>query len=152
MSGRWTIEHADGDILVDGHLGDYPEPARGETVTFEWVVYPRPNAAQSQQTAYDRLVAFEPDAGRYAALTAEQGRVLFIERLPSSPRVSTLVVQIDPSSGVAQAPTLWGLVDRVSDETNRLGDRARIDMDVLVLSDVGEHATVSDLRSDLERS
>lgn len=149
MSARWTIRHADGDILVDGHLGDYPEPTRGDRQSFEWVVYPRPSASQSQATAYERLTAFAVDAGRFATVTTEQSTLRFDERLPPSARVSTLLVKIEPGADIEGAPTLWGLVDSIDDQTQRRGGRVRVDMNVLVLSDVGEHSDESSLRSDL---
>lgn len=101
--------------------------------------------------SYRRLISFADYAGAAAYGEAEFGVPFFREKLPADAPKETLLVKVEPGADIEGAPTLWGLVEGINDQTVR-GDSYRVGVDLFVLGDTTQYSDEQTVRSALEES
>lgn len=143
---KWTITGQSQTVTVDGHLGPIPTVTRGETITLETAITP------GDATAYDELTAWL-DYAHMASVEVAQGREPYYEeRVPAEAAVDSQLVSVEPGNGVHGARPVWGVIVGGEDATQRLGDRARVDLQIAVLAPLAHFSNRAAVQAALEVS
>lgn len=141
---EWTLSGASQTVTVDGHLGTIPTVTRGETITLTTALTP------GDATVYDQLTNWLAYAHMAAVETAQGREPYYSERVPAEAAVDSQLVSVEPDSSVRGARPVWGVIVGGEDATQRLGDRARVDLEIAVLALLEDYADRGAVQAALE--
>jgi len=98
----------------------------------------------------DTLLSYDRHAGSYTLSGTLNNTQRYKERLPANPNVESLVVGLEPASGLRNIAGKWGLISNVSDNRTRPLTNPLISLEIDILADYAEYSTITDLQTDLE--
>jgi hypothetical protein len=103
----------------------------------------------SQVSRYEAVREYSRWAGRYSLVEAIDGTPRFSEHTPDDASVDSIVVKLEPDTGLTATESIWVILDDVDDTTTYAEDLARISLDFTVLARGDEYATRANLKADL---
>lgn len=152
----WTIgtDRSDGGIVVNGEdSGSTPGYTRGERTDLEFVFWYDQDIDGSDTDGhvrrYEDLREYGDFAGSMSVERAATGQPHYAERLPNDAPVDSLVLDFRPGADVDATPGFWGIVKAVQDDSRFTADVARLTLQVVVLAELGEFASRSDVQAAL---
>lgn len=101
----------------------------------------------SQVSRYEAVREYSRWAGRYAMTEAIDGTPRFSEHTPASASVDSIVVKLEPDTGLTATDSIWVILDDVDDTTEYAEDLARISLDFTVLARGDQYATRADIKA-----
>lgn len=141
---------------ADGFSADQPSVGPGREVTFELFFFDEGPGAGDHLDRYRTLREFVEwsNPNRTETWLSSVGGPGYQERVPSAASFDTFVVGIEAGADVHDPPDVWALVVGAEDASVIAGDRDMrvLLLDVFVLADLADFATVSDVQDEFERS
>lgn len=103
----------------------------------------------SQVTRYEAVREYSRWAGRYTLQTAIDGTPRLTEHTPADASVDSIVVKLEPDTGLTATDGLWVVLDDVDDRTRYAEDLARINLRFTVLARGDTYGSRQALKDDL---
>lgn len=101
----------------------------------------------SQVSRYEAVREYSRWAGRYSMVEAIDGTPRFSEHTPDDASVESIVVKLEPDTGLTATDSIWVILDGVDDTTRYAEDLARISLDFTVLARGDQYATRADIKA-----
>jgi len=103
----------------------------------------------SQVSRYEAVREYTRYAGRYAAQESIHGNLRISEHTPADASVESIIVLLQPDTGLTATDGLWIALDDVNDATRYPEDLARLSIRFRVLARGDQYANRADLKADL---
>lgn len=153
MTYQWTIgtDRSDGGIVANGEIsGETPSYTRGNRADLELAFWAEDGISEDHIVRYEKLREYGDYAGSMTVNKSINGVPNYSERVPADAPVDSLVLDFQPGSSHTSLPGFWGIVKRMSDPSRYPEDMAVLEVQVVVLAELSEYSTRSDVASDLE--
>lgn len=103
----------------------------------------------TQVNRYEAVREYTRWAGRYSMTETIDGTPRFTEHTPSDASVDSIVVKLEPDTGLTATDGLWVILDDVDDRTRYAEDLARINISFTVLARGDQYASRAGIKNAL---
>lgn len=138
-----TIYGENRTVEANRHLGSWPDINLGETATFRFEV------PKSELT---KLFDYQRYAGGFTTYQEENTDYFYLEHLPDTATVESLVVGIEPSTDLEDITGVWGLVTSVNDVRNSPLNTNQVEIELYVFAQFATFDTILEARANRDVS
>lgn len=143
-------------VGVAGIGSTTPSVTRGQTITTDLYFFDREDAPMDFEAEYPRILPFTEIDGESVLLygLSADGTPWYRSSLPASLPFDSLLVGVEPDTGVVDASGWWGLLTDVEDksEPTSPGGLRHVTAEWYVLAPFDEYDTLADVRAAYEES
>jgi len=144
----WNDVTVDGTLTVDGILVVYGtlNSVNGTVNSADGTV------ANQSANPFTKLLDHDRHAGSYTLNGTLGNAQKYKERLPASPNINSLVVGVEPATGLQDRDIAgkWGLISNVTDDRTRPLTNPVVTLEIDILADFSEYSDVTSVKNDLE--
>lgn len=146
---HWRVDHEAGTTVIDKVLSAQPAPKVGDAPTWTLNFRGGTGVPTAFKERFDAIFAFHEDAGVYASRVMSGNHLVYTEQIADGDE--SLLVALRPPDGKPTLRGVWGLVNDVSDETNKPQTSWRLDLSLEYIAPLDRYADHAAVREAHER-